>query len=88
MVDNTIQLPQEIYEAVRQRAAAQRKTPDTLVIEWVSSHLEVDKQAAGGDLSAFEQEVAAFGSHEACFADTVSRTIRSDPSGQSCSQRG
>ncbi|MBK7180360.1 MAG: hypothetical protein IPH82_24770 [Chloroflexi bacterium] len=60
MVDNTIQLPQEIYEAVRRRAAAQRKTPDTLVIEWVSSHLEVDKQAAGGDLSAFEQEVAAF----------------------------
>jgi hypothetical protein len=60
MVENTIQLPQDIYEAVRRRAAAQRKTPEKLVIEWVSSHLEADNQVAGEDLSTFEQEVAAF----------------------------
>lgn len=60
MIQNTIQLPQKIYEAVRRQAEAQRKTPDTLVVEWVSSHLEAEGQMADDDLAAFEQEVAAF----------------------------
>ena len=59
MPQNTIRLPQDIYEEVRRQAAAQRKTPDTLVTEWVSAHLEVSN---GEDeaLAAFEREVAAF----------------------------
>ena len=60
MIQNTIQLPQKIYEAVRRQAEAQRKTPDTLVVEWVSTHLETEGQTADDDLAAFEQEVAAF----------------------------
>ena len=55
---NTIQLPQDLYEAVRQKALAQQKTTEDLVIEWVSSHLD---EAAYDDMTqAFEQEVAAF----------------------------
>ena len=55
---NTIQLPQDLYEAVRQKALAQQKTTEDLVIEWVSAHLD---EAAYDDMTqAFEQEVAAF----------------------------
>ena len=55
---NTIQLPQDLYEAVRQKALAQQKTTEDLVIEWVSAHLD---EAAYDDITqAFEQEVAAF----------------------------
>ena len=55
---NTIQLPQELYEAVRQKALAQQETTEDLVIEWVSAHLD---EAAYDDMTqAFEQEVAAF----------------------------
>ena len=55
---NTIQLPQDLYEAVRQKALAQQKTTEDLVIEWVSAHLD---EAEHDDMTqAFEQEVAAF----------------------------
>ena len=55
---NTIQLPQDLYEAVRQKALAQQETTEDLVIEWVSAHLD---EAAYDDMTqAFEQEVAAF----------------------------
>lgn len=60
MGQNMIQLPQEMYEAVRQRAAAQRKTAETLVIEWVSSYLETEDSGESETIAAFEQEVAAF----------------------------
>lgn len=60
MAQNTIELPEEIYEAVRRRAAAQQKTPDTLVTEWVSAHLETGRSDEGEELVAFEQEIAAF----------------------------
>ena len=60
MTQNVIQLPQEIYEAVRRQAAAQRKTPDSLVTEWVASHLETEGNDEDEALAAFEQEIAAF----------------------------
>lgn len=55
---NTIQLPQDLYEAVRKKAAAQQKTADALVSEWVSEHL--DEAETSEITQAFEQEVAAF----------------------------
>jgi hypothetical protein len=58
MNQNTIQLPPNLYDAVRQQAAAQHKSPDSLVGEWVSEQLEMveaDEAAA-----AFEAEAAAF----------------------------
>jgi hypothetical protein len=60
MTQNTIQLPREIYEAVRQRAVAERKTADMLVTEWVATHLDKEKNKDDENLIAFEQEIAAF----------------------------
>lgn len=60
MAQNVIQLPQEMYEAVRQKAAAQHKSPDALVTEWVSTHLDIAKSDKDERLVAFEQEIAAF----------------------------
>jgi hypothetical protein len=57
-MQNTIQFPQDLYNAVRKKAAAQRKTTDALVIEWVSEHL--DESETSEINRAFEQEVAAF----------------------------
>lgn len=60
MAQNTIHLPREIYDAVRRQAAAQQKTPDMLVTEWVSAHLETGNRVTNDELTAFEQEIAAF----------------------------
>lgn len=57
-MQNVVQFPQELYEAVRKKAAAQQKTTDALVIEWVSKHL--DESQTSEITQAFEQEVAAF----------------------------
>ncbi len=54
----TIQLPAELYDAVRQRAAKQQTSPDSLVAEWVSEQL--DTTEADEALAAFEGEAAAF----------------------------
>jgi hypothetical protein len=58
MNQNMIQLPSELYDVVRQRAAAQQKSPDSLVSEWVAEQLdttEADEAEAG-----FEAEATAF----------------------------
>lgn len=57
-MQNMIQLPQDLYDAVRKKAAAQQKTTDALVTEWVSEHL--DESETSEITQAFEQEVAAF----------------------------
>ena len=57
-MQNMIQLPQDLYDAVRKKAAAQKKTTDALVIEWVSEHL--DESETSEITQLFEQEVAAF----------------------------
>lgn len=57
-MQNMIQLPQDLYDAVRKKAAAQQKTTEALVTEWVSEHL--DESETSEITQAFEQEVAAF----------------------------
>jgi len=57
-MQNMIQLPQDLYDAVHKKAAAQQKTTDTLIIEWVSEHL--DKSDTNEINRAFKQEIAAF----------------------------
>ncbi|HIE53919.1 MAG TPA: hypothetical protein EYP90_01845 [Chromatiaceae bacterium] len=62
-MQNVIQLPQELYDAVRQKAVAQQKTTDDLVIEWVAEHLNEPKtdeieQAFVKEIAAFEQQKA------------------------------
>ena len=55
---NAIQLPQDLYEAVHKKAAAQQKTTDDLVIEWVSERLN---EASTSEVTrSFEAEIAAF----------------------------
>lgn len=57
-MQNMIQLPKDLYDAVRKKAAAQQKTTDALVTEWISEHLEESETSEINQ--AFEQEVAAF----------------------------
>jgi hypothetical protein len=38
-MQQTVQLPQELYEAVREHAKNQRKTADDLIVEWVSEKI-------------------------------------------------
>lgn len=58
MNQHTIQLSPDLYDAVRRRAAAQQKSPDSLVSEWVSDQLEATETDEAK--IAFEQEIAAF----------------------------
>lgn len=58
MNQHTIQLPPDLYDAVRRRAVAQQKSPDSLVSEWVIEQL--DSTEADEAKIAFEQEIAAF----------------------------
>lgn len=37
-MQNTIQLPQDLYEAIHKKAIAQKKTAEDLINEWVSEH--------------------------------------------------
>jgi len=57
-MQNTIQLPQDLFDTVRKKAVAQQKTTDALVIEWISEHL--NESETSEIHRAFEQEVAAF----------------------------
>jgi hypothetical protein len=57
-MQQTVQLPQELYEAVREHAKNQRKTADDLIVEWVSEKIG-ESETAEADKS-FEQEAAAF----------------------------
>lgn len=58
MNQHTIQLSPDLYDAVRRRAMAQQKSPDSLVSEWVTEQL--DSTEADETKNAFEQEIAAF----------------------------
>ena len=58
----TVQLPPDLYEAVRKEAASQRKTADGLVAEWVAERVgeqAVPKPETSME-TAFAQEVATF----------------------------
>ena len=57
-MQNMIQLPPDLYDAVRKKAVAQQKTTDALIIEWVSDHL--NESETDEITQAFEQEIAAF----------------------------
>jgi len=57
-MQNAIQLPGDLYNAIRKKAIAQQKTTEDLVIEWVSEHL--DESETSEITNAFEQEIAAF----------------------------
>lgn len=57
-MQQTVQLPQDLYEAVRERAESQRKTADDLIAEWVSEKVGETELAEADE--AFEREVAAF----------------------------
>lgn len=57
-MQQTVQLPQDLYRAVRERAESQRKTADDLIAEWVSEKVGETELAEADE--AFEREVAAF----------------------------
>ena len=57
-MQNVIQLPQDLYDAVHKKAVAQQKTTDDLVIEWVAEHL--DEPETDEIEQSFVREIAAF----------------------------
>lgn len=57
-MQQTVQLPQDLYESVRERAESQRRTADDLIVEWVSEKVG-ETELAEAD-AAFEREVTAF----------------------------
>jgi hypothetical protein len=59
MSHNLIELPPKLYEAIRKQAAARQKTPETLVVEWISQHVSLADEN-GEIMLAFEQEAEAF----------------------------
>lgn len=60
MNTNTIQLPAQLYETIRQKAVIAHKTPDMLVTEWLTSQVEFDNdthaEALEREMTAFEQQ--------------------------------
>lgn len=56
----TVQLPPDLYEAVRKEAVSQRKTADGLVAEWVAERVGEQTVPDTSMETAFAQEVAAF----------------------------
>ena len=57
-MQNMIQLPQDLYESVRQQAENQQKTANDLITEWVSEKVgEADVLETS---EAFAREIAAF----------------------------
>jgi hypothetical protein len=57
-MQQTVRLPQDLYDAVHKQAKIQRKTADDLVAEWISEKVGETELAEADE--AFEQEVAAF----------------------------
>jgi hypothetical protein len=57
-MQQTVRLPQDLYDAVDKQAKTQRKTADGLVVEWVVEKIG-ETELAEVD-TAFEQEVATF----------------------------
>ncbi len=53
-----VQLPEDLYDAVRKRAKTQLKTADALVVEWVSEKIGETETAEAEE--AMAQEMAAF----------------------------
>lgn len=57
-MQQTVQIPQDLYDAVNKRAKTQRKSADDLVVEWVSEKVGETETAEAE--KAFKQEIAAF----------------------------
>lgn len=53
-----VQLPQDLYDAVSQEADNQQKTADALIVEWVSE--KIGESETVETKKMFEQEMAAF----------------------------
>ncbi len=64
MADYTVQLPEDLYKVLEQRAAIEQKTADILVAEMVADQLDstepVQRNGSDEKAAAFEREVAAF----------------------------
>lgn len=53
-----VHLPQDLYEAVDERAKSQKMTADDLVVAWVSEKIDEPETSLANE--AFEREAAAF----------------------------
>lgn len=59
-MQNTIQLPKDLYEAVRKKALVRKTSPENLVVEWLTEWLNDDEEAQTEWLTALKAEAEAF----------------------------
>jgi len=59
-MQNTIQLPKDLYDAVRKKALLRKTSPENLVVEWLSEWLNDDEEAQTEWLTALKAEAEAF----------------------------
>ncbi len=59
-MQNMIQLPQDLYDAVRKKALVRKTSPEKLVVEWISERLNDDEEAQTEWLTALKAEAEAF----------------------------
>jgi hypothetical protein len=59
-MQNTIQLPKDLYDAVRKKALVRKTSPENLVVEWLTEWLNDDEEAQTEWLTALKAEAEAF----------------------------
>jgi hypothetical protein len=59
-MQDMIQLPKDLYDAVRQKALVRKTSPENLVVEWLSERLNDDEEAQTEWLTALKAEAEAF----------------------------
>lgn len=59
-MQNMIQLPQDLYDAVRKKALVRKTSPENLVVEWLSERLNDDEDGQAEWLTAIKAEAEAF----------------------------
>lgn len=59
-MQNMIQLPQDMYDAVRKKALVRKTSPENLVVEWISERLNDDEEAQTEWLTALKAEAETF----------------------------
>ena len=59
-MQNTIQLPKDLYDAVHKKALVRKTSPDNLVVEWLTDWLNDDEELQTEWLAALKAEAEAF----------------------------
>lgn len=59
-MSSTIEIPDNLFAAVRKKALVRKTTPEKLVVEWLSERIDNDEKAQTEWLAALKGEAEAF----------------------------